>query len=382
MEIKVEKNEWTKVRLGDVAFEYSKRINNPSDSEFSRFVGSSNIERWDFRLKTWESTESVTSAMKLFEVGDYLLVRRSLYASDFRERSPKASFSGVCSGDILTIKENPKYVSQGFLITILNSPELWKYIVANASGSITRRIKWKDLAEYQFLLPPKSEQVKLADLFWSIDESIEQLNIALNAIKKGQRSYWNDMTRNTSTIRVKDVAKISNGTTPSTVVEEYWENGTIPWLATGEVHSKFIHASTRFITKEAVEQKKSRIFPKESTLVAMVGQGKTRGTSAKLLIDSAINQNFACVTPRKIEPTFLFYALYFNYHQLRHISQGTNQLALNCELVGLFKIPNLEKLEQNKVSRVLLEFESVLKNLSSKIKSAKVLKENLIHKVF
>ena len=74
MELKIDKSNWKKVKLGDVAFEYSKRINNPSESEFDRFVGSSNIGQWDFRVKSWETTDSVSSAMKLFEPNDYLLV--------------------------------------------------------------------------------------------------------------------------------------------------------------------------------------------------------------------------------------------------------------------------------------------------------------------
>ena len=176
MELNIDKSKWEKVKLGDVAFEYGKRINNPSESEFDRFVGSSNIGQWDFRVKSWEPTSSVTSAMKLFEPDDYLLVRRSLYASDFRERAPRAHFSGVCSGDILTIKENKEKVVDGFLIGIFNSPSLWKYVVANASGSITRRIKWKDLANYEFLLPPKDQQVKLAELLWAMDDVIEKEN--------------------------------------------------------------------------------------------------------------------------------------------------------------------------------------------------------------
>lgn len=180
MHLNIDRSSWKKVRLGEVAFEYSKRINNPSKSEFDRFVGSSNIGQWDFRVKSWESTDSVTSAMKLFEPNDYLLVRRSLYASDFRERAPRAHFHGVCSGDILTIKENPELISDGFLVGVLNSPNLWKFVVANASGSITRRIKWSDLANYEFLLPPKDQQAKLAELLWAMDEVVEKYSININ----------------------------------------------------------------------------------------------------------------------------------------------------------------------------------------------------------
>lgn len=181
MEINIDRSQWKNVRLGDVAYEYSERINDPSSSIHDKFVGSSNIGRWDFRITSFESTNSVTSAMKLFRENDYLLVRRSLYASDFRERAPRAQFSGVCSGDILTIRENPERVADGFLIGILNSPGLWRYVVANASGSITRRIKWKDLANYEFLLPPKDQQAELAELLWATNHLIENMNSSMNS---------------------------------------------------------------------------------------------------------------------------------------------------------------------------------------------------------
>lgn len=193
MQMTIDKSDWKKVRLGDVATEYSKRINNPSESEFERFVGNSNIGQWDFRVESWEDTSSVTSAMKLFKVNDYLLVRRSLYASDFRERAPRAHFAGVCSGDILTIRENPNYIADGFLIGILNSPALWKFVVANASGSITRRIKWKDLANYEFFLPPKEQQAKIAELLWSFDDSVmnSQRNLKyLTSYYKALREFF------------------------------------------------------------------------------------------------------------------------------------------------------------------------------------------------
>lgn len=184
MKIILDKSKWKKVTLGDVATEYSKRVNNPSDSEFERFVGSSNIGQWDFRITNWEATESVTSAMKEFQPNDYLLVRRSLYASDFRERAPRADFSGVCSGDILTIRENVDKIYNGFLITILNSSELWKFVVANASGSITRRIKWSDLKNYEFMLPPLDVQKEISELVWQLDCCIAKNKALLLNLEK------------------------------------------------------------------------------------------------------------------------------------------------------------------------------------------------------
>ena len=190
MKLNIDKSSWKKVRLGDVATAPSIRINNPSESGFDRFIGNANIGQWDFRLTSWEHTDSVTSAMKGFETGDYLFVRRSLYASDFRERSPRATFAGVCSGDIITVREHPEKIADGFLIGVLNSPEIWKFVVANASGSITRRIKWRDLANYEFLLPPKDQQAKLAELLWAADEAKEAAAIFPNLLLNLQKAEF------------------------------------------------------------------------------------------------------------------------------------------------------------------------------------------------
>jgi type I restriction enzyme, S subunit len=207
----LDKSTWRTVRLGDVATEYSVRENNPSQSSFDRFVGSANIGRWDFRVKSWESTSDVTSAMKQFSTGDYLLVRRSLYASDFRERAPRAHFDGICSGDILTIREKPEHIADGFLISILNSPGLWQYIVANGSGSITRRIKWRELANYEFLLPPLEQQAQLAELLWAADETESKQRNLLHTTKIAQKRYaidfHEDKTQKSGTLT--DLAKIN-----------------------------------------------------------------------------------------------------------------------------------------------------------------------------
>jgi type I restriction enzyme S subunit len=153
---------WRWVRLGEVAVERTERVENPGASDFDRYVGSDDIDRFDWSVRRWRPAAEVTSAAKVFHPGDNLFVRRSLYASDFRERAARADFSGVCSGDILPLRERPGGIEAGFLGAVLNQPRIWDYVVKHATGSITRRIKWRDLAEYEFALPPLEEQRRIA----------------------------------------------------------------------------------------------------------------------------------------------------------------------------------------------------------------------------
>ena len=180
---------WEEVALGDVATEYSERCDNPSQSEYQCFIGSDCIGQYDFRIKKSSSTAGITSAQKVFAPGDYLLVRRSLYGSDFRERAPRADFRGVCSADILTIREIPEKTYSGFLIYVLYSQRLWNFIVSNSTGSLTRRIKWSQLKDFRFKLPPLGVQKKIADLLWvayDLKESYKHLLASSDELAKSR----------------------------------------------------------------------------------------------------------------------------------------------------------------------------------------------------
>ena len=188
-------SQWPMVKLSDVAEEYSIRIENPSASEFDFYIGSDCIGQYDFRIHKKSDASTITSTQKGFNSGDYLLVRRSLYGSDFRERAPRADFNGVCSADILTIREKKEIIADGFLIYVLYQKKLWDYIVANSNGGLTRRIKWKQLADYEFPLPPYQTQKTIADKLWAayrLKESYKKLLSATDEMVKSQfiEMFW------------------------------------------------------------------------------------------------------------------------------------------------------------------------------------------------
>ena len=181
--------QWPTVKLSDIAEEYSNRIENPSESEFEFYIGSDCIGQYDFRIHKKADASTITSTQKGFKSGDYLLVRRSLYGSDFRERAPRADFDGVCSADILTIREKEGAIADGFLIYVLYQKNLWDYIVANSNGGLTRRIKWKQLADYEFQLPPYTIQKVISDKLWAayrLKESYKKLLSATDEMVKSQ----------------------------------------------------------------------------------------------------------------------------------------------------------------------------------------------------
>lgn len=155
-------------KLGDIAFEVSDRIDNPSKSGLERFVGLEHLDNESLTVKRWGSTDDVTSAMKLFKKGDMLFARRNAYL----KRASMATFDGVCSGDAIVLrKKNEEYVN-GLLPLILNMEKLWEFAIANASGSMSKRVKWRDLATFEIPLPPKEEQRHVVDMLWAAEDYI------------------------------------------------------------------------------------------------------------------------------------------------------------------------------------------------------------------
>ncbi len=160
---------WTNHQIGDVAYEVSERVENPSTSHLKRFVGLEEFESGQFKIRKWTSTENLVSAMKLFKSGNVLFARRNAYL----RRSSQVDFDGVCSGDAIVLNQNGKMLD-GFLTLLLNTNKFWEYAIANAAGTMSKRVKWRDLSNYSFLLPSKIEQEKILSIFQTFEKSIEQ----------------------------------------------------------------------------------------------------------------------------------------------------------------------------------------------------------------
>ena len=131
---------------------------------------------------------------------------------------------------------------------------------------------------------------------------------------------WEDTT-------IGECCRLGSGGTPSKSHPEYYENGDIPWLKTGEIDWNDIHDVEERITNEGVENSSAKIFPAESVVVAMYGMGVTRGKAAIIKIPTATNQAVCDLQPNeKLNNRFLFYYFMCNYWQIREQSVGGNQV--------------------------------------------------------
>lgn len=185
---KLNKYIWKQATIEQVVDEISERVENPSKSKFDRFVGLEEFESGQFKIRKWGSTENLVSAMKLFKKGDLLFARRNTYL----KRASEVDFDGACSSDAIVLRQKAT-IANGLTTFILNTDKFWDYAIANAAGTMSKRVKWRDLAKYKFLLPPLEEQKQIATLFQSIETALEQMDGQEKKLKALQKNLLNGL---------------------------------------------------------------------------------------------------------------------------------------------------------------------------------------------
>lgn len=150
-----------------------------------------------------------------------------------------------------------------------------------------------------------------------------------------------------------EVARISSGGTPDRSEPEYW-GGDVPWVTTGEIQFNTITQTAEQITAMGLKNSSAKLFPPGTLLMAMYGQGKTRGQVAKLGIEAATNQACAAILlNEKKDPDFYFQYLSFQYEQLRELGNAGTQKNLNGGILKGLPVPVPPYHEQRRIADIL-----------------------------
>jgi type I restriction enzyme S subunit len=178
--------------------------------------------------------------------------------------------------------------------------------------------------------------------------------------KSSGDSWLGEIPEHWTVWRISRFARVGNGSTPSRARPNYWNGGTYPWLNSSQVNRASIDSADQFITRAALRECHLPRVPAGSVLVAITGQGKTRGKAAPLAIEATINQHIAYITPRLpiVSTDYLHLALTAAYRQLRAISDdaGSTKGALTCEDLKRLKIALPPRQEQDElIERIRIE---------------------------
>ncbi|MDR2227764.1 MAG: restriction endonuclease subunit S [Providencia sp.] len=159
---------------------------------------------------------------------------------------------------------------------------------------------------------------------------------------------------------IEEIANVSSGGTPSRKNETYW-NGNIPWVTTAEVQFKVIKDTSEKITEEGLANSSAKLFPVDTILMAMYGQGKTRGQVAKLGIEASTNQACAAIV---LHPGYVvdYYYQFFvsQYENIREMANSGGQENLSGGIVKSIQVPVPPLPEQKKIAQILSTWDKAI----------------------
>jgi type I restriction enzyme S subunit len=392
-ELQLDKSDWKPVTFGDVVKEVRQSTKDPVADGIEHVVGLEHIEPECIHLRNWASIEEETTFTKTFRKGHVLFGRRRAYL----KKAAQAEFDGICSGDI-TVMEAKDDLLPELLPFLVCNDKFFDYAVQHSAGGLSPRTKFKDLANYEFFLPPKDQQAKLAELLWAADGAAQDaISLKSKLIGLGE-SYlfdeilpiWNgELNRPTEFKKLDDLLKTSicNGVFKK---QTEFGSGTLLINVTDIYGSFAVDPSTLdrvFVSEKEQESFSARpgdlIFNRSSLVKDGIGH-------TCIVPDYSEAMVFEChlmrarIDDSKADPRFVCrYCLSpFGRNYLISRSQTTTMTTLNQFFLGRMPIPSIPLREQVRIADLLDENDAAIAKSQAEVDTSVRLQKSLINQIF
>lgn len=177
-----------------------------------------------------------------------------------------------------------------------------------------------------------------------------------------------EVPHNWNWVYLNNIAYVGTGATPSRTNPEYWNPKDLNWLSSGETANDFVEKTNEMVSELALKETNLTIYPVGSLIVAMYGQGKTRGQITELNIPAATNQACAGIIPvLKAVENRRYIKLFFQkiYDEIREIAEGGAQPNLNLNKIQKTKIPLPPINEQKRIVEKVNQLFSMIDTLQT-----------------
>ena len=292
--------------------------------------------------------------------------------------------------------------------------------ISNFHGNVPQFVhyflKWFDLSRFQggvsvptlnrnmvhdaeVLVPPKDEQEKIAAILWKLQRAIatqDRLIATTRDLKQSAMAHLfthglrgealketeiGPMPESWNPVHLGDVCTLSTGTTPATKDKHYYE-GEVPFIKTADIVNNRISTANTYVSKQAVVDYSLKLFPPGTVLMAMYGQGKTRGQVSLLEFGAATTQNAGAIQPsNEMDPVFLWQYLMSCYDRLREMGSLGHISHLNLGYLRDLVIVKPPLIEQRDIGATLTTIDRKLTHHQKKRAALNDLFQTLLHKL-
>lgn len=331
----------SKVKLGEVAKEHKETCRDNKDGY--PVVGLEHLVPEEVTLTAWDEGCDNTFT-KMFRKGNVLFGRRRAYL----KKAAVAPFDGICSSDITVIEAIPERILPKLLPFIIQNDDLFDYAVGKSAGSLSPRVKWEHLQNYEFELPDMEKQKELAELLWAMDaakKSYQKLIVATDELVKSQFiEMFGDVHENPyewDIIKLGDACEILNGFAFKSKL--YVDEG-IRIIRITNVQKGYIDDSDpQFYPLSYKNELPKYMLFNGDILLSLTGNVGRVGLLPQEMLPAALNQRVACIRMKHGSPVskmFLYSMMNSDFFEADCIasSQGIAQKNMSTEWLKEYPI--------------------------------------------
>ncbi len=272
----------------------------------------------------------------------------------------------------------------------LGSNEIKLKLSSKAAGAVVKNLNKDIVKNIKVPLPPLDQQKKIAAILDAADAYRQKTKALIEKYDELTQSLFLDMfgdpvtnPKGWTTKPMGELADLKMGGTPSTKHPEYYENGTINWMKSGDIKGDFIINFPNKITKLGLENSNTKLYNKNTVVIALNGQGKTRGTTGLITESTCSNQSVANIDPgNNMNSAFLHFQLKSRYKLLRNLTGDNDRSGLNLTILRNYKIYIPEMELQNQFAERVKAIEAQKAQAQVSLAQAEDLFNSLLQRAF
>ncbi|NRB53344.1 MAG: restriction endonuclease subunit S [Saprospiraceae bacterium] len=402
--LNLDKSTWKPVRFGEVAIQQKQSVDRDT-TNITRYIKGEHMKSEDLHLRNWgDLTDEYLGPafVRRFEIGDILYGSRRTYL----KKVAIAHFEGITSNTTFVIKANEEVIDKNLLPFIMLSEGFTQHSIRNSKGSVNPYINWKDLAKYEFLLPPKDQQAQLAELLWAMDEvvkyEIEVLRklilkekVTIEELVSGKRTLdvtdekftFSESKKSTNKWKLLSLELLCEKVTDGEHLSPNFVGEGYPILSAKDIQDDGVQMeNAKFIAKEAFQLSRRRCNP-EYNDVLIVSRGATIGrtTVNKISEPFALMGSVILLKPKStILGDYLGLLVKRKSYQNRllAISGSTAQQAIYLADIKKSKLAIPPISYQKLIVKFVEKISNSIYSIKTKIASSKALQKSLINQIF
>lgn len=367
------RKDWEYKKLGEVAFYPNDKISVDKIGA-NHYVGVENLLKDKAGILFSDQLPNAATAT-CFKYNDILLGNIRPYL----KKIWLSNTEGGASGDVIVIRTSSDNILPNYLFKLLSSDKFFNYFNLYTKGAKMPRGDKNAIAKFIVPTPPKPTQLAIVAELDKINELIQLKKQQLKDYDQLAQSIFYEMfgdpVENEKGWEVKklgEVCETSSGGTPSKTHTEYYENGTIPWLRSGEVSQGYIYDAEIYISELGLNKSSAKIFPKDTVLIAMYGA--TVGEVGILCNPMCTNQAICGILPNDLyNSEFLRYVLLSHKDKYLSLASGGAQPNISQQIIKSTLIPFIDKPLQQQFAARIEAIERQKQQVSETIKDLETL---------